>query len=274
VLDISYRCGKLAKYVEPTLEKIMRKGHAAKISSSSTASSDIATRNGIGRQNAVVRGELSIARTPKKRSALKHTSADAERRDLAFTRSVAVLERLRDQAAPEVIESFASHLESALQPANCPDSEEQLARAQLVESLTGGEAPNPFELATLEAATLANYFAYRAELMANSLSATEVARLLGTSRQTPHDRARSGSLLAETDKGGLRFPAWQFDPQGPAGVVAGLSEVVRALSVPPLSKISWFVRPNPYLEGRTPLETLKQGEITRVVQTARAVGIS
>lgn len=117
-------------------------------------------------------------------------------------------------------------------------------------------------------------FLRRRELLADSLTSSQVAALLGTSRQTPHDRARNNTLLGVHDRGGLLFPAWQFDPQGPNGVVPGLPEVLQALHVSPLAKVSWLTRPNAYLDQRTPLETLQRGEIEPVVRIARAVGVA
>ncbi|MGH3147230.1 MAG: hypothetical protein ACRDTR_15645, partial [Rubrobacter sp.] len=105
-------------------------------------------------------------------------------------------------------------------------------------------------------------------------TAPQVANLLDTTRQTPHDRVRSGTLLAVFDRGVWRFPAWQFDPEGPDGVIEGLPDVLQALHASPLAKASWLVRPNQYLEGRTPLETLKEGLKEPVKNAAETVGIS
>jgi hypothetical protein len=85
---------------------------------------------------------------------------------------------------------------------------------------------------------------------------------------------KGGTLLAVLDRGVWRFPAWQFDPEGPDGVVEGLPEVLRALEVSPLAKASWLVRPNQYLEGRTPLAALKEGRVEAVRSAAEAVGAS
>ena len=49
---------------------------------------------------------------------------------------------------------------------------------------------------------------------------------------------------------------------------------MRTLDVSQLSKVSWLTRPNPYLEDRTPLDALKDGDRDRVVDAARAVGMS
>lgn len=194
--------------------------------------------------------------------------ARKRRRD-AFERSVAVFRAFRETATTEEMERIASRLEEALSPVRiAPERQEFLTR------LTVGQTLTEKERLELETASIARYFQRRQELLENSLSAPQVAKLLGTTRQTPHDRAKSGTLLAVRERGGLRFPRWQFDVEGPDGVLAGFSEVVRALDVCALEKVSWFVRSNPYLEGRTPLEALKAGERERLVTIARAVGVS
>jgi hypothetical protein len=144
---------------------------------------------------------------------------------------------------------------------------------ELIETLAGCSFSDDERLA-LDHISRLQYFQRRQELLQDSLTASQVARLLGTSRQTPHDRVRSGSLLAVLDRGALRFPPWQFDPQGPDGVVAGLPQVLRSLHVPPLAKLSWLVLPSPVLDGLTPLAALKRGEIERVVEVARGVGVT
>ena len=143
--------------------------------------------------------------------------------------------------------------------------------AALVDVLTGGQRYSAEERAALESAVLTRSFARRRELLAGAKTASEVAALLGTSRQTPHDRLGSGTLIAAYDNGAWRFPVWQFDPEGPDGVVPGLPAVIRALDVPPMAKVSWLTRPSPYLDGVTPLDVLKRGEVERVVTLARAV---
>src|SRR4051812_22337543 len=141
--------------------------------------------------------------------------------------------------------------------------------AELVDVLTSGRRYSAEERAALESAVLTRSFARRRELLAGTKTASEVAALLGTSRQTPHDRLESGTLIAVYDNGAWRFPVWQFDPEGPDGVIAGLPAVIRALNVPPMAKVSWLTRPSPYLDGTTPLDLLKRGEVERVVALAK-----
>ena len=147
-------------------------------------------------------------------------------------------------------------------------------RTTFLAALTGGQDFSEKERLEAEATSMARYFQKRQELLQDSLSAVEVARLLGVCRQTPHDRVKSGALLAVREKGGLRFPRWQFDPNGPDGILAGFPAVLKALAVAPLAKTSWFTRPSPYLEGRTPLQALHSGEVERLITLARAVGVN
>jgi hypothetical protein len=183
----------------------------------------------------------------------------------AIDRTLAALTRIEGSSSPEVLEAIADRFEQAATPSS------RNARAN---RLTGGRAHTPEERMLLEASNLARQFALRRELLKGALSAPEVAALLGTSRQTPHDRVKSGALLAVRDRGGLRFPPWQFDSQRPNGVILGLDETVRTLRLDPLDKIAWLTRPNPYLGGRTPKEALRKGEVDRVVELAHGVAVS
>ncbi|NBD17169.1 MAG: DUF2384 domain-containing protein [Cyanobacteria bacterium] len=123
--------------------------------------------------------------------------------------------------------------------------------------------------------TLAQHFQRRRELLEGAFTASEVAKkLLGTSRQTPHDRVRSQTLLAIRDNGKLYFPYWQFDPEGSDGLVEGFPEVIKALQLSDYARMVWLTRPNPYLDNLTPIEALKQGKKEQVIEQARSAEAS
>jgi hypothetical protein len=130
------------------------------------------------------------------------------------------------------------------------------------------------ERVKLELDALLRYFQWRRQLLEGALTSPQVAKILRTSRQTPHDRVKARTLLGILDNGTFRFPSWQFDPEGPDGIIDGLANVLKALQVSDLAKLSWLVRPNPLLESLTPLQMLKQGQKERVVQEAMSVGVS
>jgi hypothetical protein len=137
----------------------------------------------------------------------------------------------------------------------------------------GRPAPPRVEQQEATFRSLVQFFEARRQLLGEeqTLTAPQVAELLGVSRQTPLNRARENTLLGVLDKGAWRFPAWQFDPNGPHGVVEGLPEVLEALEPQSaFSKLVWLQRPNTTLAGRPPLEVLREGEERPVVDAARA----
>ncbi len=125
----------------------------------------------------------------------------------------------------------------------------------------------------LEFATLYKYFENRRKLLESALTPTQVGKLLNVSRQTAHDRREAGTMLGVMDNSAWRYPIWQFDPEGPNGVVDGLPDVLKALKVSNLAKVSWLTRTNPVLES-TPVEALKQGRKKEVLTEALAVGVA
>lgn len=196
-------------------------------------------------------------------------AAAKARQKKAAARTIEALQHLLEQSSAEDMEAVSSRIERALESPAVPEEQRDF-----VADLTGGREYDHQERAALEMSALTRAFRRRRELLEGALTASRVADLLDTSRQTPHDRAKSGTLLAILDRGAWKFPAWQFDPEGPDGVVEGLPEVLRALHLSPLAKASWLVRPNQHLEGHTPLEALREGQIQAVRSEAETVGVS
>jgi len=168
---------------------------------------------------------------------------------------------------PDEIENLAEQLYTT-----CKTSKYSKAESDFAAKLGANKISNQ-ERGRLEFTALARNFKWRQELLRDSLSASQVAEMLNTTRQTPHDRLKKNSLVAVQDNGVWKFPTWQFDPQGPDGVIAGLPDVLKALNVPAMSKISWLTRPNKALNRLTPVEALKGGQKDEVIGAARSVGV-
>jgi Rv2175c C-terminal domain of unknown function len=170
-------------------------------------------------------------------------------------------------------ESRADELEALASALSTVENEQDVSEAEqtLAQKLTGRKYSQA-ERMGLELTALFQYFERRRELLQDSLTAAQVGRLLGTTRQTPHDRAEKGFLLAVLDKGVWKFPVWQFDPEGPDGMVAGFSEVLKVLPGSNFSKLNWWLTPNGDLEHKTPIATLKAGKKTAVLREAQALG--
>jgi Protein of unknown function (DUF2384) len=149
---------------------------------------------------------------------------------------------------------------------------EELDAAREVHPVTGRPVAPREEQALLAFRSLLQLFEARRSLLEeDTVTAPQVAELLGVSRQTPLNRVRENTLLAVLDRGAWRFPLWQFDADGAGGVLSGLHEVLKALEPQPhFSKLTWLRRPNPTLGGREPVELLRKGEIEPVVDAARA----
>ena len=131
----------------------------------------------------------------------------------------------------------------------------------------------PANAAQLEFEALRRSFALRRQLLASTIGTAEVNELLAAgSRQTVHDRLRAGTLLGILDQGKWRFPLWQFDADGPNGVIDGLAQVLQALQVSNLAKARWLQKPHPVFGGSTPVDLLRQGCLEDVLAEAGQVG--
>lgn len=215
----------------------------------------------------VISSELEAADNQSKYIDDDALEPEKESKILESDRLLNYLQLLINLLSPEQKELYANRLEKVLNPSNSNDKQDAFTASLIGHVLTKEERLE------LEFSNLLQQFNQRRELLEGSLTASQVAQLLGTSRQTPHDRIKAGSLLAILDNGVWRFPLWQFDPQGPDGVIAGLPEVLRMLEIPSFSQLSWLLRPNPFLDRLTPVDALKQGQKDRVIDAAKAVGV-
>lgn len=145
-------------------------------------------------------------------------------------------------------------------------------------------APPPAELAGLVGAGLSTTerlaavldgvtrdFHRRDEILADALTTAQVARRLRLSRQGPHDRRAQHRLLGVPHNRDWLFPAWQLDPRTRDGVVRGLPDVLQALApMDPWDQAFWLTSARPELDGRTPIEAVRDGEVDVVARLARA----
>ena len=213
---------------------------------------------------------LLLSDNPRNRRKSHPKSTGRERKEVLRQLSD-LWQKQVEQADTETLRHTLHHWQPPIPPPVATSQE--ATKASLVLALAGGRTFRPEETLLLELEAQQRAFAHRHALLQGSLSASQVAALLRTGRQTPHDRLHSQTLLAVEDQGRWKFPYWQFDPNGPQGVVAGLPEVLKALSLSPLGKVSWLTSPNSFLEGRTPLQALKEDDKERVVDQALCVGV-
>jgi len=98
-------------------------------------------------------------------------------------------------------------------------------------------------------------------------SAAEVAEYLGLTRQGVDKRRAQGKILAITHhKRGYLYPKWQFD-------VPGIELVFTALSdEDDWTKMLFMLGKTPRFEGKSPLQKLREGHLTEILQFAQQWG--
>ena len=193
---------------------------------------------------------------------------DEEKIEQWDTATEAFVERIKTivgELHASEIETMTKAIDKVLDTSDISEAESTLAL-----KLTGQHYSKK-EATILEITSLIQYFNKRKELLQNSLTANEVASLLGTTVQNAQERINNKSLLAVKDNGVWKFPLWQFDPSGADGVMEGLPEVLNALEGSAFTKLNWLMSPNLYLNSLTPVEALKQGLMAKVVKEAIAL---
>jgi hypothetical protein len=221
-------------------------------------------------------------KTPGKRRRLAARDPDApvaldpqelpewlERVRLTVEREAPVMKTLLMRAISAVLEFSALSETSAVNATAAPTDLTVLLRAlssgELLEDLKRAEPLAPAFIRGIEA---------KRQLIdghGGSMTAEQVAQSLGITRQAVEKRRRAGKLIAlTTGRYGYRYPVWQFTE---SGSVPGLEAVLSVLSPhDEWMQAAFFVGRNPYLENRTPIETLKAGETEDVLTAAEIFG--
>ncbi len=96
--------------------------------------------------------------------------------------------------------------------------------------------------------------------------------LRGISRQAIDKRVQDGSLLAVPGPSNHRsYPTLQFNRDG--SIVAGIRDVREALPVEsPWAVLNFLVNPDDRLDGRKPIDVLRSGNVSEVIEAARLYG--
>src|SRR5438552_8872401 len=106
-----------------------------------------------------------------------------------------------------------------------------------------------------------------------SVSSDEAAHLLGISKTAPLKRHQAGRLLGwrSERQGAIRFPVWQFDE---GRVLPGLQEVLEILNrdqrLDDWGKVLFFLHTSSRLDGRRPLDVLREKKLREVIMAAEA----
>ena len=134
-----------------------------------------------------------------------------------------------------------------------------------------GPAPDSVTVAEAVVADLAEQFAQRRDLAANSFGRQEVAKLLSISPQSVTDKLESRKLVGMKMGREWRLPRWQFDPDNVTGALPDLDVLQEAFPGGPVSLSQWVMRPNPEFGGRTPRDEAVAHGTASVIKVARAL---
>ena len=100
------------------------------------------------------------------------------------------------------------------------------------------------------------------------LSAEEAGKITGITRQAIDKRRRSNAIVAVREGSDWKYPACQFRD---GEVLPGIAEVVRGLEGQGAwATLDFLLAPDSALGGRSPLEALRQGDISAVERLVRA----
>jgi len=116
--------------------------------------------------------------------------------------------------------------------------------------------------------------AMKSDLLARAggaLAAGEVAALMGVTPAAVHARRQRGTLLAVRQANGeFLYPACQF---GDEGALPGLGQVLAAFTVEgEWTRLSVLLSPAPSLDGATPLDALRTGDVAGAVEAVSSYG--
>lgn len=102
------------------------------------------------------------------------------------------------------------------------------------------------------------------------ITSSQVAEILGITRQAVDKRRKQGKILAVSlGKRSYIYPVWQFSDNG---VLTGFDKVMEKLDdFDAWMKFIFMLNPNDRLNNKTPLEVLHQGELARVLQAAESI---
>jgi hypothetical protein len=147
--------------------------------------------------------------------------------------------------------------------------------AVLVRALSSGELLGDLKLVEPLAPAFIRGIEAKRKLIeghGGSLSAEKAADLLGITRQAVDKRRRTGKLIGlSTGRYGFRYPIWQFTE---SGTLEGLGDVLTLLAAhDEWMQAAFLIGENPRLNGKTPIELLKKGQLERVLNAAEAYGM-
>lgn len=107
------------------------------------------------------------------------------------------------------------------------------------------------------------------EAEGGTMTVSEVAAMLGITRQAVDKRRKAGRLIAlSLGQRGFAYPRWQFTDDG--NLLPGLEDVLADLDEhSAMARTIFVLRPNTRLDGDRPIDAIRQGRVSEVCRAAR-----
>jgi hypothetical protein len=169
---------------------------------------------------------------------------------------------------------FASILEALTRLAKAPDTRALIATESTFDALVR-MLDRPEVLAELRprdplAAARLRGLRLQQEIMAaegGSISGRQLADVLGITRQAVDKRRKRGALIGlSLGRRGYAYPVWQIGLTGLEDVLAELKEL------DPWTQAAYMLARNRWLDGETPLDALRAGNLEAALAAARMYG--
>lgn len=165
-------------------------------------------------------------------------------------RAVGAVERMAREATPDALAEFLA----------APSDTGTVARALAEQAAT--DALRHLEPLAGAIARGAEVRARLTKAAGGMLSADDVGRVLGISRQAVDKRRAAGRLLALRIRGDWHYPAAQFHD---GETLPGLEEVIAGMrEASPWSVLDFLLAPDDALDGRSPLTALRARDVAAV----------
>lgn len=202
--------------------------------------------------------------------ALSKATADIRASTHKLVRRVESRHASRQPATPYVAKKQSSDLFANLEEIVEAIVEKKMAERLLSEANQAVQVAQVFEPRSTPGyeAAVSEGANVRAQIISgpDMLSSQELAMQLGVSRETVNQRRQKGALLALTHGSRLqRYPTWQLEPI----ISEALPDLLKILGqLDPWTQYLFITQGNPALNGRAPLDALRAGDRTGVLEVA------
>lgn len=152
------------------------------------------------------------------------------------------------------------------------DDTDQVQASSTLDPALWGDDPSRVDVVAAEVWAGSEMASARASLLNECETREGAAAVIGVTAASISHWVDAGDLVALHEGRELRIPRWQIDLDQPRGIAAGIKSVAAAFPSGVVSLSAWVRTPNVNLNDATPLQTMRAGDVHRVVRVAGSIG--